>query len=725
MQGAVIENGVLRSYQGGGARVVIPEEVCEIGERVFARATSILEVVIRGNVKKINASAFLGCKTLRSAMMSDASVTELPAHCFADCISLERVSLPRGLRRIGEEAFEECESLRGVSLPSTLEEIGVRAFRSCTSLRAIALPEGLRSVGREAFNDCEALESLTVPRSLSHIGEWAFTKTPSLALPQMPKGWRRAAMLLQGHCFDPEMLFRLLLSDDEMMRSVRGALRRKSEEVLSVLAKNPDAALLARYLSVWERMPLHLLDRFTEELRVHTELHALLLEYKFQRYSAEELEQMDLASVERELRFGEWTHADWAQLFRMQVRGDEITLLEYLGKERVVEIPDRIGHRRVTDVGERLRKQAKGLGGFLVDEAHESFFVSGGCLCNRDGLLLCYAGEGEAPPSIPEGVREIGAYAFFASERLTELTVPSHVKTVGREAFAYCPHLTRVNVEGEKTEIREFAFARCATLRQIRLSGVRSVGVGAFRDCRCLALATLGEGLVSIEKQAFLGCQTLETVHFPKTLERISARAFEGCNLRALNLPESVREIGDCAFIDCKALERATLPETLTILGAGAFCRCEMMSEIRLARGLEVIHEGTFSSCSALKVLTLPASLARIEGRAFARCYRISSLTVPATVREIGEGFLRYSGVKELILEGCSIHLDADAFDGAEEELQEIRWSGTRAQWRRAYPAERGEVRGATVFCKDGEIVGPPPFPWDGCTEEIEEEGEE
>lgn len=47
------------------------------------------------------------------------------------------MTIPEGVRRIGECAFQNCESLRSVSFPASLEVLSVRSFQFCGELREV------------------------------------------------------------------------------------------------------------------------------------------------------------------------------------------------------------------------------------------------------------------------------------------------------------------------------------------------------------------------------------------------------------------------------------------------------------------------------------------------------------------------------------------------------------------------------------------------------------
>ena len=154
----VIENGVLKKYQGQGGDVVIPEGVTSIG-----------------------ASAFSGCSSLASVVIPEG-VTSIGDEAFYYCQSLTSVVIPEGVTSIGGEAFKYCSSLTSVVIPKGVKSIGNWAFSGCSSLASVVIPEGVTSIGGGAFWDCSSLTSIVIPEGVTSIGVWTFDGWQGLRL---------------------------------------------------------------------------------------------------------------------------------------------------------------------------------------------------------------------------------------------------------------------------------------------------------------------------------------------------------------------------------------------------------------------------------------------------------------------------------------------------------------------------------------------------------------
>ena len=165
----VIEAETLKEYHGESTEVVIPDGVCEIGEKAFA-GLGITDVTIPESVTKIGGSAFEHCINLTSIVIPDG-VTEIGRFVFRGCTSLMSITIPDSVTGIGYCAFEGCASLMSISIPDSVTEIGEGAFNGCTNLTTITIPFSIsvtKSIGSsfyvsiDVFEGCESLKRIRI-----------------------------------------------------------------------------------------------------------------------------------------------------------------------------------------------------------------------------------------------------------------------------------------------------------------------------------------------------------------------------------------------------------------------------------------------------------------------------------------------------------------------------------------------------------------------------------
>lgn len=99
-------------------------------------------------------------------------VTGISGHAFENCQKIESVSLPHGLKTIGDFAFSGCTKLQSIDLPSTLTSIGSEAL-DWTGITYLSIPDGC-SVESYAFMNCKSLKEVHLPYSLTAIPQGAF-----------------------------------------------------------------------------------------------------------------------------------------------------------------------------------------------------------------------------------------------------------------------------------------------------------------------------------------------------------------------------------------------------------------------------------------------------------------------------------------------------------------------------------------------------------------------
>jgi hypothetical protein len=132
------------------------------------------------------------------------------------------------------------------------------------------------------------------------------------------------------------------------------------------------------------------------------------------------------------------------------------------------------------------------------------------------------------------------------------------------------------------------------------------------------------------------------------THTNIGNDVFRDCTLlTSVDVPSTVRIIGDRAFRDCKKLERVEFhhrkgrlekprqqQQQQQQLGSQVFRNCIALERIHLPSSVKVIGEKLFNSCVKLSEVMLSEGLRRI-GNAFCRCLSLKRVNIPSTVYSI------------------------------------------------------------------------------------------
>lgn len=89
------------------------------------------------------------------------------------------ITIPEGVKIIGEFAFEYCYGLTSVVIPEGVEEISLGAFCNCHELKSVQLPSSLKKIKGDAFS-ATGLTSIQIPEGVTEIGGAAFFNSRSL-----------------------------------------------------------------------------------------------------------------------------------------------------------------------------------------------------------------------------------------------------------------------------------------------------------------------------------------------------------------------------------------------------------------------------------------------------------------------------------------------------------------------------------------------------------------
>ena len=255
--------------------------------------------------------------------------------------------------------------------------------------------------------------------------------------------------------------------------------------------------------------------------------------------------------------------------------------------------------------------------------------------------------------TISSAVSEIGDYAFMGLRSLEHLAVDSHNKTFDSRGDCNAIIRTRTNT----------LLVGCKTT--IIPDGVEVIAGNAFISCQDTSIEpfelNFPPSVEIIEPFAFNCCYPLSAVTFSEGLRRIGRWAFIGTSIECLEIPASVTEIDEQAFISCDSLKVIKVRKGNKVYDSRKGCNAIIESATgRLLRGSEgttIVPDGVkvISSCafygSKIKKIKLPSSLETIERCACVCCKELKKLVIPGSVRKIHYEILMDSGVEEVIVE--------------------------------------------------------------------------
>ncbi|MBQ3009695.1 MAG: leucine-rich repeat domain-containing protein [Oscillospiraceae bacterium] len=209
-----------------------------------------------------------------------------------------------------------------------------------------------------------------------------------------------------------------------------------------------------------------------------------------------------------------------------------------------------------------------------IHENNPHFKSVDGVLMNRDGSCVKAVPAARHTYAVPEGVTEVGPYAFFCGE-LEAVSIPAGVRFIGGHAFHSCTKLQRVILPDGVESIGEEAFHNCRSLSEVRLpDSVAEIGKNAFYSSGIRQL-NIPAALKVLPKRMCEHCVNLKKLDVPATVECIGESAFARCeNLRTVVIAEGVKQIGNEAFSDCRHLHAVNIPRSVVLFGEQVFRDC-------------------------------------------------------------------------------------------------------------------------------------------------------
>ena len=186
---------------------------------------------------------------------------------------------------------------------------------------------------------------------------------------------------------------------------------------------------------------------------------------------------------------------------------------------------------------------------------------------------------------------------------------------------------------------------------------------------------------------AFQNAQNLTSIKFSSALTSIGENAFENCtSLTNVTIPNSVTSIGYGAFSHCTALTSVTLPNQLTSIDGSAFSQCTSLTSITLPASVTEIASYAFEGCTGLTSIALPNGLKTVGEFAFSDCSSLKTITIPESVTFLGDSvFARCTSLESVSLpfvdgaENSEEHHFARLFGRAlYAESIEVSWNGTK-----------------------------------------------
>ncbi len=249
--------------------------------------------------------------------------------------------------------------------------------------------------------------------------------------------------------------------------------------------------------------------------------------------------------------------------------------------------------------------------------------------CTEEGLRVreCECGEKEEE-AIPT-IAHTFAWAYDAVEHWKACTVCGTEEENSREyhtpIMGTCMDLcgfTMNPIEAMGLEIEEIE------VNGEKTGESRVKGIGICKDYTSITIPAYdiatGNPIVEIGDRAFNG-----------DYNHASESGEESSPLEHVEIPRTIRKIGNYAFAHNPKLKELTIPDSVTEIGMNAF-QALPFEHFEIPRGITKISNAMFADCDKLKELEIPSNITQIDGFAFLGCTALIKVTIPTSVKVVG-----------------------------------------------------------------------------------------
>lgn len=595
----------------------------------------------------------------------------------------EVVSVPDGVRSIGEEAFAGNSNIVKVTINDKCKEIGYGAFRNCVGLHSVVIGPGVEEIGSAAFSNDRALKSFSLGSSVKKLGSAVFAGDTGLSEFTVDAG-NKFFVLLDNVLYDDdiERVYFMLPSyrngEYEMPSTVNeivgyafwGNNAIKNVSLSSNLVSVPGYAFsnCPNLRQVNIPLPIRSIDAKAFEDCVNLSL--VNCPDSMTQISDSAFDGCPNVTINA-------TKGSYAYNFGQNLKKTPVDEIEYEDVEDSAIVSAEIVSNELPELDDDEEVE-------VVNAKNEDSDVNSGEESDDNSYSLNLSGESSSVISenkdryydgVISGYNVLGYNSYDPSTDTTENLMGASGVVSGR-ALIFIENSNRVRAGGNSandvvtTISSDNSGNPVETIIDLNSSNGSNEGEESIGD---IIVEEASKGLNfpkftlvgdRIASQAYYKDSGLTEYDFPEGVNVIGDFAFARSGLKKIDIPDGVTTIGYGAFYHCDELEDVDIPNSVTSIEGYAFDKTAFVENypddfVIVGDGILIGYKGADS------IVTIPEGVKLIADGAFRDHLGITAVNLATTMEVIGENAFSGCGNLSTVNRGENVKtIGANAFKG-------------------------------------------------------------
>ena len=458
--------------------LTIPENVTAIGEGAFADLSGLKTIIIPGTVEEIRQNAFRNNADLENVIIQDG-VKSIGSNAFQDCGNIKSVELPESLENIEIQAFYRCTSLTKIEVPANVEYLASYAFCGCSNIVEIILHEGLKSIDSYAFSST-SINTIVLPKSVEYIGGNVFSNCKNLETIKISGG---------NEILEFNETSGMLMQNDDV---------NKEKSIIFITEKKLKESTILEIPEGVTKLGVNLRTYNIQTIKIPSSLNSLTVSDLPNSVTEIILDANNETYI---IKANCLYTKDGKTLVMCYSKDEVIVKTDFLEEVEIIgdyafslavnlkniELPDSvlsIGKMVFQDnkmienikIGEKVEyisplfKYQNYIGQVEIESSNPNYTIKNNELYSKDErklITVLYKIDGKYV--ISDNVTQIGDYAFYFQDKMTDIELNNNLVEISNSAFGYCNGLITIYIPNNVAKIASTVFSNADNLNKIQI----------------------------------------------------------------------------------------------------------------------------------------------------------------------------------------------------------------------------------------------------------------